>query len=430
MDIKIEKLDSGIVKIIAKIDGDEWQTALNDSYNHNKGKYNVEGFRKGHAPRSFVEKKYGRVAFIEDAIDDSLQKCYEKALDENAIEPIDRPGVELGNVGLTECSFTITVPTMPTIKLGKYKGLTIEKKVEEVTEEMINSAIERERESQASWTEELEGEVKDGDTIVLDYSGSVDGVVFEGGTAQDQTLVIGSNTFIPGFESQLIGAKVGESKDITVKFPDDYQATELKGKDAVFACNIKSIKIKNLPELNDDFVKDISEFDTLDEYKADVKAKLVKSSEDRAETIAENELVDKIVEDTPFEVPEALIDREAENALKEFGYKLKQQGLNIDDYFKYTNSTAEDFKKQNREHAIKNVKIRLVLDEIIKAEKIEATKEQVNEKCKEYALQIGKKENELDEFIKTVPEQLMVYMENQVISDNLLAFLKANNKIG
>lgn len=430
MNYNIEKLDNGQVKITSKIAGDDWNKSLDESFEKNKGKYVIEGFRKGKAPRAFVEKKYGRECFIEDAVDICLQKVYTEVLSaDNTIEPIARPDVDVGVITLEECNFTITVQCPPKVIVGAYKGLKVTKAVTAVTDEMVNAQIAKAQEQQASFTENLEGEVKNGDTINLDYSGSVDGVVFAGGTAEKQELNIGSGTFIPGFEEQLVGVKVGEEKDVKVTFPTEYQEATLAGKEATFKCKVNFIKVKNVPEVNDEFAKDISEFATLAEYKADIKAKLDINEQKKAEINAENELVEQIVAASNVEAPESMIESQTEDSINEFAYKLKSQGLKIEDYFKFTNSTVEDLKKQYHDNSKKSVMTKLVLDEIIKAEGIKADEAALKIVCVELAKQFGKKDDEIEEFIKTMPENYKQFAEQQAVSDALIKFLKDNNQI-
>lgn len=430
MDYTRESLSNGAVKFIYEVKGDAWEQAIDKSFNKNKSKFKVEGFRPGKAPKAFVIKVYGKGILFEDAIDICFDDAYKALMAENPIGDVfGSPEAGLIDCNDDGCKFFITLQGKPDVELGQYTALTVKREVKEITEEEINTRINTDLERASSFTELTEGAVCDGDTIELDYSGSVDGVKFDGGTAEKQTLVIGSKTFIPGFEEQLVGVNVGESKDVVVKFPDEYHAENLKGKEAVFNCKINAIKKKNVPELDDQFAQDISEYNTFAEYKEAIISELKKKEDERATISAENALVDLIVESTKIEVPEAIINSQSEQSIEEFSYRLQQQGLKLDDYLKYTGSTIEDMKKQYRDQSIKNSKVKLVLDSIIEKEKIEVSDDEINEKLREFAKMQKKDDKDIEEFVAKASTQYKDYAKQNAISDKLLAFLKEKNNI-
>lgn len=424
-----EALTNGAVKFVFEYNGDAWEKALDNSYKKNKHKFKVNGFRPGEAPKSMALKIYGKSSLFEDAIDALFNDDYKALLEEKPVGKVyGQPEGALISVSDDGCKYSITIQGKPDVKLGDYKGLSVKKDVKEVTEDDINARIQQDVSRATSYSDISDRAVQNGDLINLDYSGAIDGVKFDGGTAEKQSLEIGSGTFIPGFEDQLIGANIGETKDITVKFPEDYGAKELAGKDAVFTCKINGIQAKNVPELNDDFAADVSDFDTFDAYKNDIKAKLEKDNQERADINAENALVDLIVEKSEITVPECMIEAQTEDSIEQFAYRLQQQGMNINDYFKYTGSTIDDMKAQYRESSLKNCKIRLALDEIIDIEKIDLTDEELEAKLREAAA-THKKPEEIDDFIKTASDEYKNYVKQGAISEKLLAFLKENNTI-
>ena len=423
-----EALENGAVKFTYTVTGETWDKAIDEAYFKNKRKFKINGFRPGEAPKNMVFKQYGKGSFYEEAIDALLDKAYQDLMAEKPLDKVyGRPQAGLDSVTDDKCVFTITLQGKPEVKLGAYKGLSVKKDVKEVTAAEIDARIKQDVDRATSLSD-VERPVANGDIVNLDYSGAIDGVKFQGGTAEKQTLEIGSGTFIPGFEEGLIGTAIGETKDVTVKFPDDYGATELAGKEAVFTCKINAIQVKNVPELNDEFAEDVSEFSTFEEYRNDIEAKLKKDNEEKAEIEAENALVDLIADSTEVTIPESMIDDETENSIEEFAYRLQQQGLNLKDYFKYTGTTIEDMKKQYRERSLKNCKIKLIIEEIIKAENIDLTDEEMDAKLREAAAR-HKKPEEIDEFVKTASEEYKNYVKQSALSDKLMAFLKDNNTI-
>ena len=400
------------------------------AYEQNKGKYNIPGFRKGHAPKHVIEQRYGKGLFFEEALYLCAQEYYGEFLDKNKeVEPVSRPRLDDKSLKMDDkgVTFAVVVTVRPEITLGQYKGLTVKKtEVKKVKPADVDAEISKVRERNARYIEVTDRAVADGDQVNLDYCGKTDGVAFDGGTAQGQTLTIGSHTFIEGFEEQLVGMNIGETRDINVTFPAEYHAEELKGKPAVFTVTINSITVKELPELDDEFAKDVSEFDTLKDYKANIKKHLEERNAKDAEREDESKLIEAVVANTKIDIPEDMIEEQIDQYVEDFKYQLSYQGLNIDDYFKYTERTMEDLRKDHRERAEKSVHTRLVFEEIVKAEKLVADDAAVEAKIREYAERVG---STYEDFSKQLQPTDRYYFENQAITDSLLALLKKENTI-
>ena len=395
------------------------------AYNKTKHKYAVPGFRKGHVPRKVIEGMYGKEVFFEDAMDIVIPEEYSAALDkEHDIEPVAQP--ELESFDFKEdggVTFVLKAAVRPDVKLGKYKGLALERKVDKVTAKQVDEEVENAREKQARLID-VDTAAKKGDIVNIDFVGSVDGVKFDGGSAEGYDLTLGSGSFIPGFEDQLIGTKKGEKKDVKVTFPEDYHAEELKGKEAVFECTVNAVKKKELPALDDDFAKEISEFDTLAEYKADVKNKLMKDAEMRADREYEDAIVQAVVDGAEVEIPQAMIDQEAEDMAKEFEYRLSYQGIKLADYLGYVGLTREQLLDEYKEQAAKSVKTRLVMEEIVKKEEMKFEQEELDAKLAEMAERSGQ---DVDTFKKGLGREHYDYLANQILSDKLMAMLREEN---
>ena len=375
-----EMLENDRVKFTVDVDTEQWKAALNEAYIKERSKYQVDGFRKGHAPRAFIERIYGPQVFFDEALDIVLPKTYDEILDkETELFPVDRPEVSITAITDSTLQYTAEVQLKPTVTLGAYTGLEFTRDKVKVTKEEVSEEIERARENAGWWEQITDRPAQMGDKVKIDYTGSVDGVAFEGGTAADYELTLGSGAFIPGFEEGVVGMNVGESKNVNVKFPEQYHAENLAGKDAVFVVTVKDITVKKLPELDDEFAKDVSEFDTLKAYEADVKKKIKERKEDSAEAALERKIIETVVENASVNVPQCMINDETEEMVNEFAYRLMYQGMNIDDYFKYTGQTPEKLKETYVEPATKAVKTRLVLEQVIKAAGIEVTPE--DEEC-------------------------------------------------
>ncbi len=425
-----QKREKNTLTVSFKAKAEEWARFDMRAYEQNKGKYNVPGFRKGHVPKGVLENRYGKGLFLEDALYICAQEYYNEFLDKNKeVIPVARPAIDDKSIKIDDkgVAFAVVVTVRPEIVLGQYKGLTIEKTApQKVKAADVDAELSKVRERNARFIEVTDRAVQDGDQINLDYCGKVDGVAFEGGTAQKQSLTIGSHSFIPGFEEQLVGFGIGETKDITVTFPDDYHAEELKGKQAVFTVTVNGITVKELPELDDEFAKDVSEFSTLKEYKADIKKTITERYVKDAERVDEDKLYETVVNNTPIDIPEEMIEEQIDQYIEDFKYQLLSSGLNIESYFKYTGSTMEQLRKDHRERAEKAVHTRLVFEEIVKAENIIATDEQVDAKIKEYAEQNG---TTFEEFSKKLTPSDRYYFENQAVTEALLQLLKKENTI-
>lgn len=420
----MEKLEGSKVKLTIEVAADEFEKAVEKAYLKTKKNFNVPGFRKGHAPRKVIENAYGWLVFFDDAFDIAYPEVYEAAVREHEITPVDRP-----EISILSCEqgapvvFTAEVAVKPEVTLGAYKGIEVEKQEYNVTDEMVEAEIQKEREKIASTVEVTGRAVADGDKVNLDYSGSVDGVKFDGGTAENQELTIGSGMFIPGFEEQMVGMNVGEEKDITVTFPEQYHSEELAGKEAVFHVKVNAIEETVLPEVDDEFAKDVSEFDTIAELRADKRKKLEEAAELRAKNQRENELIEKVCENAAVEIPEAMIERQMDHILNDIRYRLSMQGISLEDYCKYTGNSIEDMRKEMREDAAKRVKSQLVLEAIGKAEAVEAAAEEIEEKLNEYAAQFGDK---AESFKTGLTDEDKLYFADQIVLDKTIALLMDN----
>lgn len=424
MDYTVEKLEKSQVKFNYVVDKDAFNTAIKQAYEKTKHKYAVPGFRKGHAPQKVIEGMYGAGVFFSDAvnelIDASLNELETK--DEYDFVAVD----SVCDVDMTDdggVKYSIVMVVKPEVTLGQYKGLNVAKKAVKVTAKQVDERIAQEQEKQARLIE-VDTAAANGNTVTMDFVGSVDGVKFEGGSAENYDLELGSNTFIPGFEDQLVGVKAGDVKDVKVTFPENYQAENLAGKEAVFACTIKAVKVKELPAVDDEFVKEISEFDTLADYKADVKAQLTKEAQDKADRDFEDEVVEKIVDSSKVEVPAAMIEREADEMVHEFEYRLMYQGLKLDDYLKYLNMTRDQLVDQYKDQAAKTVKVRLVMEALIKAENLTIEDKEIEEKMAKFAEQSSQT---VEEFKKTLHKEQVDYIVNSVMNEKLLDMLTKEN---
>ena len=379
MKYKVEN-KKGQVLISFSIDAKEWEAAVESVYQKTKGKYSHVGFRKGHVPRKVLENTYGKGFFYEDAFNEAFPKYYYEVLDkESEIYPVDRPDVDVKSIDDKGVKFTALVTVKPEVTLGEYKGLKVEKHVDEVTDQAVEAELALMADKNARMVVVSDRAVQNGDEVVIDYSGSVDGVKFDGGTAEKQTLVIGSGRFIPGFEEQIVGMNTGDEKDITVKFPEDYHAENLKGKDAVFAVKLHEIKYKQLPVMDDEFAKDVSEFDTLDELKADIRKKLEDANERAASTEFENKLIDTVIENMEGEIPTEMYEVRIDEMIRDFEYRLQSQGMSLDLYLQYTGMNRNSFRKTFEAQAQRQVKIRLALEKIVELENIVPTEEEVEQ---------------------------------------------------
>ncbi len=426
MNYKFEKAEKSTVKVFITLDKDEWNDAQVQAYNKTKGRYSVPGFRKGHVPMKVLESAYGKGLFFEEAVNGAFPKYYYQVLDkEPSIEAVAQPSLDVDNVSDDGITFVAVVPVKPEVKLGEYKGIKFKKVEYNVKDEDVEAALTRLQERNSRLVAVEGRAAENGDTVVIDYSGSVDGVKFDGGTAERQNLELGSNTFIPGFEEQVVGMNVGEEKDISVKFPDDYHAENLKGKDAVFHIVLHEIKKKELPEITDEFVKDADGAESVEAFKTETRKRMQEANDKRAERELEDNIIKTIADKAETEIPEALIDNQVDRMVQEMEYRLMYQGLRLEDYLKYSKMSMEDYKKGYRPQAAEIVKQQLVIEKIISDEKIEATDEDVEKKIAENA---AAQEKSVEDY-KKENESRLDYLKNEIVIEKLFDFLKNANTI-
>lgn len=376
MSLQVEKLEKNMAKLTIEVSADELEKAIEKAYQKQKKQISIPGFRKGKVPRQMVEKMYGKAVFYEDAANELIPDAYDKALEECEEDIVSSPKIEVTQIEAGKpFVFTAEVALKPEVKLGKYKGVKIDKIDAEVTEEDVMAEINKERENNARNITVEDRPVKDGDMTTLDFEGFVDGEAFEGGKGENYPLTIGSGAFIPGFEEQLVGAEIGKEVEVKVTFPEDYQAENLRGKDAVFKCTVKEIKEKELPELDDEFASEVSEFETLAEYKEDVKKNLAEKKEKDARNAREDAAIKAAVEVSEMEIPEAMLETQQRQMVDEFAQRITMQGLSMEQYFQFTGTNYQQMVEQVKPQAKERIKSRLVLEAIAKAENIEATEE-------------------------------------------------------
>lgn len=383
MSVQVEKLEKNMAKLTVEVPAEEVEKALQAAYMKEKNKISIPGFRKGKVPRAMIEKMYGAAVFYEEAANILIQDNYAAAMEESKEDIVSRPTIDIVQIESGKpFIFTAEVAVRPEVTLGKYKGVQVTKIDTTVTDEEVEAALEKEQQKNSRTVTVTDRPVANGDTAVIDFEGFVDGVAFDGGKGENYDLEIGSNTFIPGFEDQLVGAEIGKELDVNVIFPEEYGAKELAGKEAVFKCKVNGIKVKELPEADDEFAQEVSEFDTLDEYKADIKAKLLKDKEDEAKRAKEDAVIGKIVENATMDIPDAMVEYQTQQMLDDFGRRMQSQGLSLEQYFQFTGMTEADYKEQMKPRALQNIQSRLVLEAVAEAEKLEATEEDLE---KEYA---------------------------------------------
>ena len=427
MKAKVEKIETNVIKLEIRVEAEKFDAALTKAYNKNKGRYNIPGFRKGKVPMAMVKKFYGVEAFYDDAVNFAIDESYPAALSEENIRPVDYPQIDIVELGEgKELVYTATVTTYPEIELGEYKGLDVKKAVYEVEDSEIEKQITEMQEKNARIEIKKEGNVAKGDIAVIDFKGYIDGAVFEGGEGSDYSLEIGSGTFIDNFEEQLIGLAVGEKKEVNVSFPESYGKEDLNGKPAMFEVEIKSIKVKELPELDDEFAKDVSAVDSFEELKENLKKTLVKNNDEKAEREFEEAVITAIIENSKMDVPEAMVNKEIDDMMKDLEGRLKYQGLSIDQYMEFTGNTTEKMRDFMKENAERKVKADLVLEAVSKAEKIEATEEQLNARALELGKIYGPKDPEKMAKILVKSQKNMI--EKDIIIENTLKFIKENCK--
>ncbi|MCI9659539.1 MAG: trigger factor [Lachnospiraceae bacterium] len=379
MSVQVEKLEKNMVKLTVEVPAENVEKAIQSAYLKTRKSINLPGFRKGKAPRQLIEKMYGKEVFYNDAIDELLPKAYGDAADECGEELVSRPKIDIVQMESGKpFIFHAEVAVKPGVELGTYKGVSVEKTPIEVADEAIEAELLKEREANARNITVDDRAVQKGDMISLDFDGSVDGVPFEGGKSENYDLTVGSGSFIPGFEDQLIGAEIGKDLDVNVTFPEEYHAKELAGKAAVFKCRVNSIRVKELPEIDDEFAQEVSEFETLDEYKADIRERLLKEKEEDARKIKEDAVIQKIIEDAKMEIPDAMVEFQTEQLMDDFAQRMQAQGLSLQQYFQFSGMTEEQYRAQMKPRALQNIQSRLVLEAVAKAENLEVTQEDVD----------------------------------------------------
>ena len=425
MEYTKEVLADKRVKLTIKITAEEWEQALQKAYENTKGKYRVQGFRAGKAPRKVIEREYGDTVFFDDALNDSFYKYYDEVIKKEKLDIVGDPSVSVDKIETSGVTMTITTAVYPEVKLGAYTGLTIEKEAVKVTAAEVNGAI-KDMQEKAGRMVKVERPAKNGDTVIIDFVGKKDGVAFQGGEAKGYELVLGTGAFIPGFEDQLVGTKEGEEKNIDVTFPQDYPAEDLAGKPCVFEIKVNEVREKILPELDDEFAKNVSEFDTLEDYKKSVKEQIKKEKEQKAEQMAEEKLLETITENSVVEIPQVMIEEQADAFIHDFEHRLAHQGLTLDGYLEYMNTTVEKLKASRMEDAKKTVKTRLVLDAILKKENITLEKEEVEKAIEEEAKYHGLT---VEEFKKNVHDHVINDIANNIVMTKLFDFLKKNNTL-
>lgn len=436
MSVSVEKLEKSMAKLTITVSAEDFTKALDKAYNRQKNRIQVPGFRKGHASRQIIEKMYGAGVFFEDAANFAINDSYPDAARECGEKICSRPTIDITQIEEgKDFIYTAEVALEPPVELGQYKGVEIEKvDVKEVTEEDIDAELKRQQNANAKITDVTDRPVQNGDMIKLDFDGSIDGTPFDGGKAENYDLTVGSGSFIPGFEEQLVGMNAGEEKDVTVTFPEDYHAKDLAGKEAVFHCRVNSIREKKLPELNDEFADEVSEFDTLDEYKADIKKNIEVKREEDAKTRRENEAVDAVIKNATIEIPEAMMRTQEEELADQMAQNLRYQGMNLQDYLKYTNMSEEQFITSMQPQADRTIRTRLTLEAVVKAENIEVSDEEFDEELQKIADQYKapldeiKKYYESDEAKKSLTEDIAVQKAVTFVAENAVEVEKPAEK--
>ncbi len=426
MSMKFEKTENANeLKLSFEVEAAKFDEAIEKVYNKTAKYFNIPGFRKGKAPMAIIEKYYGKEIFYEDAFNEVVPEIYAKELKENNIEAVSRPDLDVEQMGKGQAlKFTAVVQIKPEVKLGKYKGIELKKVEYNVSDEDIEHELGHMAEKNARIVLVEDRPVENKDITLIDFEGSVDGVKFEGGKAEGHELEIGGGTFIPGFEEQIIGMKIDEEKDINVKFPDDYFSEDLKGKEAVFHVKLHEIKKKEFPEINDDFAKDASEFETLAELKNSIKEKLEEDNKSRAKYEIEEEAIKKVCDNTEIDIPSGMIDTELDNMVKDVETRLSYQGMNMEMYLQMIGKTMEEFRKEGEEQAREAVKTRLVLEQVVKNENIVADEKEVEEKLEEMAKDYGREKEDLQK-----NKMFMDYINKQLEQENAIKFLVTNAKI-
>lgn len=427
MNIKMEKVENNVVKLEITVDKTQFNEAVQKAYKKNVKRFNIPGFRKGKAPLNIVTRYYGEGVFYEDAINYCCDDTYPKAIEENNLTPVDYPKIDIVKIGLDkDFVYTAEVTVKPEVKIDDYKGLEVKKNSYAVNDEDTEKELKAMQQKNARVSVKEDGAIEKGDLTLIDFKGFIDGEAFEGGEATDFSLEIGSGTLIDNFEDQLVGLKVGEEKEVNVTFPENYGREELNGKPAVFKVKIKEVKAKELPALDDEFAKEVSEFDTLEELKNDIKAKLQESNEAREKAEYQEAVLNAVCEKAEVDIPRVMIDKETDNMLKDLEMRLNYQGLDLNAYYQYTNNTEEKVKEYMKETAEKRVKTDLVLEEIVKKEGIATTEEEVRAKAEEMAKQYGSKDTE--KLVDAIVASQKGVLETQIVNEKAIELLVNSSK--
>ena len=426
MSVQVENLEKNMAKLTIEVTAEDLEKALNAAYQRQKKNISIPGFRKGKVPRAMVEKMYGPAVFYEDAVNSLIPQEYAKAADESGLDIVSQPEIDVVQIEKGKpFIFTAEVAVKPEVTLGEYKGLEVPKADLEVTDEEIEAELKKEQEKNARTIHVEDRAAQEGDKVTIDFEGFVDGVAFEGGTGKDYPLTLGSKTFIPGFEEQLVGVALEQPVDVNVTFPEDYQAEELKGKEAVFKCVIHKIEAKELPELDDDFAKDVSEFDTLEEYKKEIKDNIEKRKADAAKTEKENAVVDKAIENAQMDIPEAMVKTQINQMIDDFARRIQSQGLTMEQYMQFTGSTRETMQEQMRPQAMKRIQSRLVLEKVAEVENIQISDEKLDEELTKMAEMY---KMELDKFKELVDDYQKDQMKKDLAVQEAVTLMAENAK--
>ena len=434
MSVQVENLEKNMAKLTIEVSAEELEKALNAAYQKEKNKISIPGFRKGKVPRAMIEKMYGPAVIYEDAANTLMQENYPAAVEESGVDIVSRPTVDVVQIEKGKpFIFTAEVAVRPEVTLGKYMGVTVTKIDTSVSDEEVEESLEKERNNNARTITVTDRPVENGDTAVIDFEGFVDGVAFEGGKGENHPLEIGSHTFIDTFEDQLIGKNTGDEVEVNVTFPEQYQAADLAGKPAVFKVKINEIKTKELPELDDEFAQDVSEFDTLAEYKEDLKKRLVEQKENEAKRTKEDEAIQKIIDKSKMDIPDAMIDTQCDTMIEEFAQRIAQSGLSMDQYLQFSGMTVDKLREQGRPEATTRIQSSLVLEQIAKDENIEITDEDIDAEIEKMAKAYGMEADKLKEYMgesekKSMKNDLAIQKAVELVMDNVKERAKAKSK--
>ncbi len=426
MQYKVNKKENGIYEVEVSVDSKEWESTLNSAYEKNKGKYTIPGFRKGHAPRNVIEKNYGKGAFLNEALDDVYYKAYTQVLKEHEdIKPIDAPKLDIKSIDDKGLTIVLTITCLAEFTLAKYKGLTFTKQEANVSDKQVKEEIDKEL-LRGSRLVETNKPAKNDDIVTLDFNGFIDGKAFDGGSAENYQLKLGSHSFIDTFEDQLIGLSIGDKKDVLVTFPADYHQKDLANKPATFKVEIKNVRERIMPKLDEEFVSNSTEFETVEAYKEGVKARLLKKAEEDAEIEVENDMLDSIIDDTVVTVPDVLVDEEVNRQLNGMSAQMKYQGITLEDYCNYIGKTMDQLKEEIKQHATRNVKGRIVLEKLIQTENLDITQKDIDKKIEELAKNANQK---VEDFKKQVNNDTINRLANEMLMKKIVDFLLANNTV-